>query len=85
MHKEDVIMTDGSGSMITSSSRVFLIYPENRSFLLRKTIRPAFRERSRLLITKLLLLFVGSLIGLLEPLGLAKIFLCLEPAWLLSH
>lgn len=65
-------MTDGSGSMITSSSRVFLIYPENRSFLLRKTIRPAFRERSQLLITKLLLLFVGGLIGLM---------MWLVPAW----
>jgi hypothetical protein len=58
--------------MITSSSRVFLIYPENQSFLLRKTIRPAFKERSQLLITKLLLLFVGSLIG---------VFMWLGPAW----
>jgi hypothetical protein len=55
--------------MTTSSCRVFLIYPENRSFLLRKTIRPAFKERSRLLISKLLLLFVGSLIGLFMWLG----------------
>jgi hypothetical protein len=55
--------------MTTSSSRVFLAYPENRSFLLRKTIRPAFKERSQLLITKLLLLFVGGLIGLFIGLG----------------
>ena len=55
--------------MITSSSRVFLVYPENQSFLLRKTIRPAFKERSQLLITRLLLLFVGSAIGLFIWLG----------------
>ena len=55
--------------MTTSSSCVFLVYPENRSFLLRKTIRPAFKERSQLLITKLLLLFVGGLIGLFFGLG----------------
>jgi hypothetical protein len=55
--------------MTPSSSRVFLIYPENRSFLLRKTLRPAFKERSRFLITKLLLLYVGSLVGLFIWLG----------------
>jgi hypothetical protein len=63
--------------MITSSSsRVFLVYPENRSFLLRQTIRPAFKERSQLLITRLLLLFVGSAIGL---------FMWLGPGWYEWH
>jgi hypothetical protein len=61
--------------MITSSSsnnRVFLIFPENRSFLLTKTTRPAFRERSRQLIAEWVVIFVVSAIAL---------FMLLVPMW----